>query len=1220
MKKLIFISLLLISFSAIAQIILWPNEPINTGANSSYFLSADTDVTFDGEPFIYGKLGAFYTDDNGDLQNGGWMLWNNTPSQIAVWADDIFTTQKDGFYSGEEITWLASDDGGTTTYYASVAFTMGPTGMGSSNFTQNGINILSEFTISNTVYNAGITIIFGCTDPTAYNFDPTATIDNGSCELDTYGCTNPDADNYDSEANTDNGSCIVSGCTNEEADNYNENANNEDGSCIISGCTDPDACNFNSAATDYNGSCSYPDAGYDCAGDCLNDINSDEICDAFQVGCTDLEACNYDSNALFDDGSCGDIYSTGNLGDLIYIPDGSGVSYQSTVNIQAFDSEATLDDDDFEEICIEIEHSYLGDLQLELESPSGSSVMLHSYGSGGGSTWLGNPIDNDLTENSGDCWEYCWSTEPEFSTFGNSLGNTIIAPNGDPSMAPGSYTPEGDFSDFQGSSANGVWTLTITDNFSIDNGFICAWGLDIRNNSHCNEIPLIGCNDPNACNYQDNSFVDNSNCEYLTSYLYEQAYGNGIPLFDASGNPIMEYQLISSPELNCNENCYEYSLDENGTPLYNEVGEHIMQYVQNSTDDCSDVILGCTNSNACNYIENATVNDGSCEYASIETYYHEHINGAGNQVHPNSFGAVPVYNPDGTPSVVFSSLPDPSVQCQEIPIYGCTDNASCNYNPNATIEDGSCINPEIYYNCDETCINDSDGDGVCNELEIIGCTDPSAFNYNPNASDYGTCLYEDSSCEQSQWFLPFDGVTGTNMTLLLQESFVSSMNLQSDNAYIIAASESGLLVGSTFVNNVQTSIVIWGDDSFTTEIDGATDGQLINLYLIDGNQLYDINVSFNYITNNLDVFSDEVSPVLVCIAENLGCTDNASCNYNSDATIEDGSCINPAAYYNCDETCINDIDSDGICDELEVPGCTDLSALNYNFNATDDDGSCTYEISGCTYPDALNYNETATIDDGSCIFEFNVSFEDVINVTNIISIYNIHSVNITLGTDQIALGDLLGAFYLIDGVLVCGGYVVYDGSNMVDITLVGDDPSTQEIEGFQEGQEIIWIVQQSETEINYLIDVISESDGFVPNTEEDVTFDEVSPSATLGCTDLTACNYNEDANLEDGTCVYQDQFEDCDGNCINDTDLDEVCDEEDNCIGLVNPNQEDSDNNGVGDACDYNDGIGIDEISEDIQTLIKIIDVLGREQKEHKRGTLLFYIYDNGKVEKKVSD
>ena len=162
------------------------------------------------------------------------------------------------------------------------------------------------------------------------------------------------------------------------------------------------------------------------------------------------------------------------FGDPIYLPDGSGVSYETTVNIQAFDSEAVLDDDDFEEICVEIEHSYLGDLQLELSSPNGSTVILHSYGSGGTSTWLGNALDNDATETPGECWEYCWSTDAEFSTFGNSLANTIIAPNGQPSMAPGSYSPEGDFSAFQGSSANGIWTLTITDNLAIDNGFILS--------------------------------------------------------------------------------------------------------------------------------------------------------------------------------------------------------------------------------------------------------------------------------------------------------------------------------------------------------------------------------------------------------------------------------------------------------------------------------------------------------------------------------------------------------------------------------------------------------------------------------------------------------------------------------------------------------------------------------------------------------------------------
>ena len=133
---------------------------------------------------------------------------------------------------------------------------------------------------------------------------------------------------------------------------------------------------------------------------------------------------------------------------IIYLPDGSGVSYETTVNIQAFDAEASLDDDDFEEICIEIEHSYLGDLQLELTSPNGSTVILHSYGSGGTSTWLGNALDNDATETPGECWEYCWSTNPEFGTFGNSLTNTILAPNGS-GNGSGSYSPEGNFSDLK---------------------------------------------------------------------------------------------------------------------------------------------------------------------------------------------------------------------------------------------------------------------------------------------------------------------------------------------------------------------------------------------------------------------------------------------------------------------------------------------------------------------------------------------------------------------------------------------------------------------------------------------------------------------------------------------------------------------------------------------------------------------------------------------------
>ena len=82
--------------------------------------------------------------------------------------------------------------------------------------------------------------------------------------------------------------------------------------------------------------------------------------------------------------------------------------------------------------------------------------------------------------------------------------------------------------------------------------------------------------------------------------------------------------------------------------------------------------------------------------------------------------------------------------------------------------------------------------------------------------------------------------------------------------------------------------------------------------------------------------------------------------------------------------------------------------------------------------------------------------------------------------------------------------------------------------------------------------------------------------------------------------------------------MDTVCDETDNCIDDVNPDQIDSDNDGQGDACDYDDGVGIDVLESTKPILIKMIDVLGRTQQEHIEGTLLFYIYNNGKIEKKI--
>lgn len=53
-------------------------------------------------------------------------------------------------------------------------------------------------------------------------------------------------------------------------------------------------------------------------------------------------------------------------------------------------------------------------------------------------------------------------------------------------------------------------------------------------------------------------------------------------------------------------------------------------------------------------------------------------------------------------------------------VEGCRDSSACNYNSEATIDDGSCVFPDENYDCSGNCINDQDGDGICDEDEFVG--------------------------------------------------------------------------------------------------------------------------------------------------------------------------------------------------------------------------------------------------------------------------------------------------------------------------------------------------------------------------------------------------------------------------------------------------------------------------------------------------------------------
>ena len=58
----------------------------------------------------------------------------------------------------------------------------------------------------------GTCYIDGCTDETALNYDPVATVDDGSCIAIVEGCMNDAYAEYNSDANVDDGSCATLLC------------------------------------------------------------------------------------------------------------------------------------------------------------------------------------------------------------------------------------------------------------------------------------------------------------------------------------------------------------------------------------------------------------------------------------------------------------------------------------------------------------------------------------------------------------------------------------------------------------------------------------------------------------------------------------------------------------------------------------------------------------------------------------------------------------------------------------------------------------------------------------------------------------------------------------------------------------------------------------------------------------------------------------------------
>jgi N-acetylneuraminic acid mutarotase len=258
-------------------------------------------------------------------------------------------------------------------------------------------------------------------------------------------------------------------------------------------------------------------------------------------------------------------------------------------------------------------------------------------------------------------------------------------------------------------------------------------------------------------------------------------------------------------------------------------------------------------------------------------------------------------------------------------------------------------------------------------------------------------------------------------------------------------------------------------------------------------------------------------------------------------------------------------------------GCTDIAAYNFSSLAISDDGSCCY-VSGCTDPLALNYDSLSCYDDGSCIIP-------ILGCTNPSASNFDPTANTTVSFGG-ALDNSFssGGYFNGDQHLIFDSYkeciikssVVYsESSNTITFELrdnsgnVIDDTTLSLMSGSQR------------VDLNFNIPIASDMElGVANNSLQTNGLYRNNAGANYPYDIASAINITKSSANTDPYSYYYFFY---------DIELEILCDDVSS---------------------------GINTIIND-RALVKSIDVLGREINE-KRNTLLFYIYDDGTVEKRI--
>jgi len=149
--------------------------------------------------------------------------------------------------------------------------------------------------------------------------------------------------------------------------------------------------------------------------------------------------------------------------------------------ITAFPEDTKIEQSEDIEVCVNIEHSWMHDLQVELLVPDGTVIPLQQQETIPNEVWLGEPIEEDIPYLPGMGFTYCWDMVSERGTwneFASENGTDLSTPYVLPS---GTYTPSESFASLVGKPWNGEWGLRITDFWSSDNGGLFYWSIRQKN-------------------------------------------------------------------------------------------------------------------------------------------------------------------------------------------------------------------------------------------------------------------------------------------------------------------------------------------------------------------------------------------------------------------------------------------------------------------------------------------------------------------------------------------------------------------------------------------------------------------------------------------------------------------------------------------------------------------------------------------------------------------